>query len=583
MEKHFLRLSFKKKLMIYLLLISLIPTIIIGCFSYAASYKSALENYGNSLHFALKTLNDSSADTFARFRTNCIRMLLDDDFIQIFNSPYFYEEEGSLTGAVYKSDLHTYGYSIDFFTIDGKVVSISGSSGSTPNTSAETSRYLRQCDSNTQRHFGIPYPYGNDYLIPYICPVKTFSNGTDQGELVGVMVINLSETETERQIRDFFKNQNMTFALDDVMLAGKNDIIYSAYDNGLIGKSIPDTLQDRGKSGQRYFNIQNDGLHFNIVGSVSMKEVTVTADTILLTAAIIVLSLVILCIILSILISASVSRPVIRLANAADTIHKLETLDLDLVINEKADDEISRLEKSFKSMFVRLQKSLRDSQETHKQYLSAEYKALISQINPHFLYNTFSSVIYLIENNQKEESIEMLTALSDLFRSNIKNNKYFTSVKEEIEYTKNYLTIQKMRYRNFDFIIDVGIDLLDKFMIKLSLQPLVENAIYHGLRKRETKGLIIINGFIDRDRLVFEVKDNANTTAQESLDEINAYLTNMPADRKEHGIGLENVNSRIKIHFGREYGVYLYVKDNYTISHMEIPIQFSEEELHDEV
>ena len=150
-----------------------------------------------------------------------------------------------------------------------------------------------------------------------------------------------------------------------------------------------------------------------------------------------------------------------------------------------------------------------------------EFQALQNQINPHFLYNTLDSIVYLSENKMNEKVIEMVVALSKFFRISISRGKNIILLKEELEHARNYLLIQQIRYHEkFTYEFDIDEDVLDEEVVKLTLQPLIENAIQHGINTEYGKGKIIIRAFKKDDYLYLEVEDDGYGLLPEQIEEL---------------------------------------------------------------
>ena len=180
----------------------------------------------------------------------------------------------------------------------------------------------------------------------------------------------------------------------------------------------------------------------------------------------------------------------------------------------------------------------------------SELKALQNQINPHFLYNTLDSIIFMIEKNENEKAEQMIVALSKFFRISISRGKNIIPLKDEIEHVKNYLLIQKIRFGDqFSYSINVEETLYKYYVIKLILQPIVENAIEHGLDEYSNDGKIEIDGKEDEEFIILSIKDNGFGISEEKLKEIEDSFH----DKNIHkGVGLQNVYQRIKIYYGEK-------------------------------
>jgi two-component system sensor histidine kinase YesM len=188
----------------------------------------------------------------------------------------------------------------------------------------------------------------------------------------------------------------------------------------------------------------------------------------------------------------------------------------------------------------------------------AELRALQAQINPHFLYNTLDAIIWLAESNRTNDVVQIVRALSSFFRIALSKGKEWILIRDEIEHVRSYLTIQKMRYRDIlDYRIEVDPALSGATLLKLTLQPLVENALYHGIKNKRNGGTIRVVGQLRApDAIYIEVSDDGVGMTPEKLAEVRASLqTESIALVEDAGFGIQNVNTRLKLYYGRQYGL----------------------------
>ena len=228
-------------------------------------------------------------------------------------------------------------------------------------------------------------------------------------------------------------------------------------------------------------------------------------------------------------------------------------------------DEITELGMSFNIMIGKI-KELLDSKIKEQENLKrAELRALQAQINPHFLYNTLDTIIWMAESKKTDQVVEIVSALSNFFRISLSKGMDWITISEEVERIRSYLTIQKMRYHDIlDFKIEVDDDVAENTILKLILQPLVENALYHGIKNKRQGGTISVrarrNG---EDEVLLEVKDDGIGFTAEKLTQLRAELEDDAGDIKlESGFGIGNVNKRIRLYYGKPYG--LSIQSEYT-------------------
>ena len=251
-------------------------------------------------------------------------------------------------------------------------------------------------------------------------------------------------------------------------------------------------------------------------------------------------------------ISDRVTDPIRKLE---DSIKYLEEGNLDTDhIYIGGSHEIRHLGRTITSMVNQMRKLMDDMVKEQKEKRKSELDALQSQINPHFLYNTLDSVVWMIESEQYKEAISMVTALASLFRISLSKGSNIIPIKDEIVHAKNYLSIQQVRYKNrFTVTIDIAPEIEECATIKLIVQPLLENAIYYGVEHMDGEGEITLRGYEKDGDIFIEVSDNGMGIPEETIETL---LTNKAKTRgKGSGIGLWNVNQRISLYFKGDYGL----------------------------
>ena len=215
--------------------------------------------------------------------------------------------------------------------------------------------------------------------------------------------------------------------------------------------------------------------------------------------------------------------------------------------------EVQELSDSFEHMVLRIQELMTTVREEEINLRKTELKALQAQINPHFLYNTLDSIAWMCEQGRNADAVRMVHALARLFRISISCGHELIPIAKEIEHAESYLQIQMYRYKNqFTYDFDVDPDCLGYYCNKITLQPIIENSINHGLDLMVDEGRIDVLVRQDGDDIVFSVRDNGVGMSEEQIE---AIMQHGPTDRT--GIGIKNVNDRLKIYFGKSYGLHI--------------------------
>lgn len=250
-------------------------------------------------------------------------------------------------------------------------------------------------------------------------------------------------------------------------------------------------------------------------------------------------------------ISDKISNPIKRLDGS---VREIESGNLDVEIVPSGSYEVEHLGKSIKNMLGRIKVLMSDLVAEHNAKRKSEFDTLQSQINPHFLYNTLDIIVWMIENENSDKAVNIVTALAKFFRISLSKGKNIITVKDEVEHVRNYLMIQNMRFKNrFEYSIDVDEEVLSYSSLKLMLQPLVENAIYHGMEFMDGDGEIDVKVFKEDDSLYFTITDNGLGMSEDMVETL--LSKDFVPSKKGSGIGVKNVNERIKLYFGSEYGL----------------------------
>ena len=254
----------------------------------------------------------------------------------------------------------------------------------------------------------------------------------------------------------------------------------------------------------------------------------------------------------AVMIVSGIIQPISQLNQATE---KIAQGDFNARAQADSDDEVAELAVSFNKMAGSMQSLIDKVKEDERKMRKADLRLLQEQIQPHFLYNTLDTIVWLIESNEPDEAVTMVVTLSDFFREILSKGQEFISIKEEEKHISSYLQIQEMRYRDI-LEYDIQLDqVIYKYQIlKLTLQPVVENALYHGIKYKRAKGCIHIHGEKEGDIIRLTVRDDGVGMDEEELEQLRQQIEK-PCQETEKGFGLANVNERIHMYFGPEYGM----------------------------
>ena len=286
-------------------------------------------------------------------------------------------------------------------------------------------------------------------------------------------------------------------------------------------------------------------------------------ETVIKASVVIFAALLMVSLFISRRITASITKPVEKLRDAAKRAGRGDFAVIDSKAGEKAEnirkeneDELQELYVAFQHMMEQIGQLVEDIRVEQLNLRATELKLLQAQINPHFLYNTLDAIIWLAESNQKEQVITMVSALSDFFRSTLSRGRDFITIQEEETHIRSYLQIQQFRYRDIlEYEINIPEEMYQYQILKLTLQPVVENALYHGIKNKRGIGRIVVSGRQEASRLVLTVEDNGIGMDRERLGYVRKMLVSPEKTPDDSGFGLYNIEQRIILNYGQAYGM----------------------------
>jgi len=332
-----------------------------------------------------------------------------------------------------------------------------------------------------------------------------------------------------------------------------NPIVYRVRDEWL---DKPRAISVRRIKGEDYQIVSqwSQYTQWNTVGVFPLNEIMRQVSTIRYYSLIIAGVTVLVALLVSVFFTSSIARPVIKLRSL---MKEAEEGNLGVRFEGRQEDEIGYLGKSFNTMIEEVQKLLAMVYREQQSKREAELKILQEQIKPHFLYNTLDTIQWMAQEHGAADIVKVVGALTSLFRIGLSRGKEMIRVSDEMEHVRSYLIIQKTRYEDkFDFSVCMDDSVLSLLVLKLTLQPLVENAIYHGIKERRGHGSIKVEAGRRDGMLVLRVADDGVGMSAETLASVRALLASLPAEKGQKlGYGISNVNERIQLSFGKKYGL----------------------------
>ena len=384
----------------------------------------------------------------------------------------------------------------------------------------------------------------------------THGTSTEQG----ILLIDIRYNSLQQILEDIsLGNQGYLY-----MISSDGELIYhpkmQLIETGQMQENITAAAEYRDGSYKEEYRGENRNVSVKSVGYTGWKLLSVTPEKGLslsnlkmrLFVVFVAAAFLFVLVLINALISSRITNPIKELEKSVNAI---EAGELDTEVYTGGSYELQHLGRSIGDMAKRIKKLMQDIVAEHESKRKSEFDTLQSQINPHFLYNTLDIIVWMIENEQKQEAVKVVTALARFFRISLSKGKSIITVHDELEHVRNYLTIQQMRFKNkFVYEIRAEEDAMGLACLKLMLQPLVENAIYHGMEFMDGDGLIEIQVKKEGKDLWIEVRDNGFGMTKEQVENL---LSEKPhvSSRRGSGIGVKNVNERIRLYFGEDYGL----------------------------
>lgn len=416
----------------------------------------------------------------------------------------------------------------------------------------------------------------------WVVSLSRFIADQDGNDPLGILIVDLKFNRIKELCESLVVGDNgYTFILDDqdrYVFHPVQQLVYSGIRNEPVDRVAA------ASGGLPVPAFQDGGRHYLVSVSIptGWRVVSVSHDSDLVTGwgyvqvtyAVIGLVMFVVLGFITNFISQGITRPVHQLQ---EIMRSVETGEFKVAGELKATDEIRELAREYDIMVSRIRDLMNANAREQELKRKSDLKALQAQINPHFLYNTLDSIVWMAEMGKSPEVVKMTSALSRLFRTSISRGRELIRLRDELDHVRNYLTIQKMRYEDkFHYNIEVDDSLLDLTVLKIILQPLVENAIYHGVRGASYTGLIEIGGAVENNLLRLWVRDNGVGMDGAELEALLRHLSGPvgeSAGSNQQGLGVRNVHERIRLYFGPDYGLEIQSEpENGTTIHCRLPL-----------
>lgn len=562
--------SLKIKLIIISILLAAVPVLMVGIISYNRTYdtlKKSTINYVNRASEQLANNTDLSINEIRRFmelgsnkattefllsknrdeRTEHAHALI--EMIKLYRSMYRFNNSVINTKIIGVEDLN----------FDEKI-------GVYSMTKEERNQYIERFNNNRgsmvidTQGAKDEILAGEEDQLSIVAGVPIYQTATN--DLLGVLLLELdaepflyftsNEKIGEEGFYSIIDTNHVILTSEDKQNQiefNENDMDYMfEHKNGTFSKTID------GKEVIVIFSTMNT-YDWKVVGTAYMDDLMKEAKYLGKMIAMILFASIIFIVSVNTIALSKLFVPLDRLRKRMILVALGE---MEMKVLKKPTDEIEQLDYTFSEMLLQIQELMNRNHLEQEKLRMAQLRILQEQINPHFLYNTLDNIIWLASNKEYHKIIQTTDALSNFFRISLSNGREFITVAQEIQHIHNYLVIQENRYSEIlNYSIDVDANVMDCMIMKLLLQPLVENAIYHGIKQKRSAGCINVRGWLQEGDIIFQVNDDGIGIPANKLNELSHRLnTESPlSEDYDDGYGLFNINSRVKLYYGSNYGL----------------------------
>lgn len=393
-----------------------------------------------------------------------------------------------------------------------------------------------------------------EYIVTVGRSIKTHY----KNDILGVFLINIKVDTLKR----LYEEVKLSSKSRQLIVDQNNNIVYSNnnYEIGQpINKEISKHFNDKSKYVKMYLNEEEVLIVINSSKYTSWKVISIISSKDLYTDIIIIRNLIyiagviliILSIIVSLFISKSISKPIKQLRNL---MKKFEYGSLNENVEVKGNKEINELSKTYNKMLGEIKNLINQIENDEENKRIAELNALQAQINPHFMYNTLNVVKLMAEMQGADNITNALNSFIYLLTFAARTNETYISIREEIEFLKNYISILGLRYYNkFSVNYDIDERIYDYKILKFIIQPFIENAIFHGFVDNNKINSLELKGRIYQDTIVFNIIDNGEGMSDETIQ--NVLNSEIEEKKGFNSIGINNVVNRMKLYYGEDFGV----------------------------
>jgi two-component system sensor histidine kinase YesM len=559
-------ISFRNRILIYFILVGIIPAICISSIAYIRTIVFIEKSISGAMEQNIKHVSSQIDFSLGNYLQSCISIST-NQFLQNYLVQYYSFEKQSIENRqkeISDKVLNEIAYNKNIVNISIYNEKIMPIYYMTYNESiSNVNKYQDEFEELRKRPWinlwsGILTDYFDNSFLRIGMRIRDVRRGTS----LGYLYLDFSSYNMDNLLHSIPNESKIgVFLLQD-----NGDVIYSNQSSPEYldiaklyrKRAASEGILKIGRNRTQYYITGNtlDTNNWKMITVIPVKEYINESNTILKYNATLLLLYIVIIIFMSLRFSSSITKSIKGLQGAMLEVQNANFNEVKII---KSNDEIEELSSNFNIM-IRKIRSLIDEvyvaeiekNEARLKLKEAQFNAFQAQINPHFLYNTLDTVQYMIIL-EDQRAVEVVHLLGDLFRIGIGKGEKFVNVQQEIDHINLYIQIQQIRYANkFKVIYNLQDEILNLYTVKFLLQPIIENAIYHGMELVEEGGAIEINGRLEAGKLVVQVIDNGRGMTVQDVD---ALIERLDGKKKSRSIGLKNVHERIRLYFGDEYGV----------------------------
>lgn len=560
------RFTFRDSILFYLISISVVSILVLNVVLYNYSTRLINESVTNIITTTFKQ-TIYIIDNFFTINEKISKSILMNKLVQDFlTEDMNYNNSDSKLSVIRKVideniSLSNVVFNADLYKTDGTLIFSTLKNTTTQDADKVLLEFMDKYSTSVWT-FSNKDNYGRNYL-KLVLKIKGVQKNEYNFKNIGYLVL----TYYERDLQDLYSDIDFGEG-SDIFIVDKKGIIISNKLKGTIGTNM-EFFKDNSKANTTgdvllkekdylYINLPCSKIPLYLTGKVPNNYFSNDIKQVFVWNIYILILGILIASILSYIIAFRVTKPIDKLRDLLLLSNENNTgLDINIKTTINEIDELSSIYNKMiyeiRDLIKKVYISEIKEKKLEKEKNEAELIALQAQIDPHFLYNTLESIKWMVKNEQKNKAVNMINSLGDLFRLGISRENNLITIREEIDYAKSYVDIMNNRVKdNILFNFKINEDIYGYLTLKLTLQPIIENAISHGMKGKLGHGIVNILGYAEGEQIIFKVADNGIGIKKELLDEIKTSLSN---ELPGKSIGIFNVQKRIQLYFGKEYGL----------------------------